>query len=128
MQGLHSLSAEGLKVILGYARSMAMKDSVFVGEVPLSAFGGISQEEASKLLIKMILSNGFDAEVIAHKEIAAGSGLQRAHVQDLDQKGEGSSIIFRAKQLRLSDDQVEFVRQQIEQAEEEGDEEGFEDW
>jgi hypothetical protein len=43
MQGLHSLSAEGLKVILGYARSMAMKDSVFVGEVPLSAFGGISQ-------------------------------------------------------------------------------------
>ncbi len=56
----------------------------------------------------MILSNGFDAEVIAHKEIAAGSGLQRAHVQDLDQKGEGLSIIFWAKQLRLSDDQVSF--------------------
>jgi len=128
MQGLHSLSAEGLKVILGYASSMAMKDSVFVGEVPLSAFGGISQEEASKLLIKIILSNGFDAEVIAHKKIAAGSGLQGAHVQDLDQKGEGLSIIFRAKQLRLSDDQVEFVRQQIELAEEEGDEEGFEEW
>ncbi len=66
------------------------------------------QEEANKLLIKIILSNGFDAEVIAHKEIAAGSGFQGAHVQDLDQKGEGLSIIFRAKQLRLSDDQVSF--------------------
>ncbi len=66
------------------------------------------QEEASKLLIKIILSNGFDAEVIAHKKIAAGSGLQGAHVHDLDQKGEGLSIIFQAKQLRLSDDQVSF--------------------
>jgi len=43
MQGLQTLTADGLQVVLGHASSMVMKDSLFIGELPLSALGDITE-------------------------------------------------------------------------------------
>lgn len=60
MQGLQTLTAEGLKVILRCVSSLAMKDSIFLGELPYSALGDISQvfqaffyESYGKLLVEV---------------------------------------------------------------------------
>lgn len=43
VQGLQTLTAEGLEAILRCVSSLATKDSVFLGELPCSALGDISQ-------------------------------------------------------------------------------------
>ena len=43
VQGLETLTADGLQVVLGHASGMVMKDSLFIGELPLSALGDITE-------------------------------------------------------------------------------------
>lgn len=43
VQGLQTLTADGLQVVLGHASSMVMKDSLFIGELPLSALGDMTE-------------------------------------------------------------------------------------
>lgn len=49
MQGLQTLTAEGLYVILRCIGSLAAKDSIFLGELPRTALGDISQVHQASL-------------------------------------------------------------------------------
>lgn len=64
------------------------------------------QEEARQGLLRVFLACGFDTEIIEYEKIAAGLGLQKRHVVDARSQSIESSLLFVAKQLRLSDDQV----------------------
>jgi hypothetical protein len=52
VQGLQTLTAEGLEVVLRCVSSLAMKDSIFLGELPCTALGDISQVFVSSFLLR----------------------------------------------------------------------------
>lgn len=122
MQGLQTLTAEGLEAILRCVSSLATKDSVFLGELPCSALGDISQENISAALSRVFGSNGFHVSLVLHKEGSASAwSKSRPLVEDY-----GTELLFVAKQLRLSDHQVDDLKRMISDREE-IDEDGFED-
>ncbi|KAG6555958.1 hypothetical protein Mapa_001898 [Marchantia paleacea] len=112
-----------LKKILPVASSFLMKDSVFMGVVPATI---CTEVEIRAYLSRLFATNGFLAEFEVHRRVESlwtlgGSAKETSNLS------EPLFLSFSARQLRLSDSQVEFARMQIMMAEEAGDEEGFED-
>lgn len=126
LQGLQTLTAEGLEVVLRCVSSLAMKDSIFLGELPCTALGDISQENVSAELSRVFGSNGFHVSLVPHKEISAGAWSNSRHLTELNEQDHGMELLFVAKQLRLSDHQVDDMKRMISDREE-IDEDGFED-
>nr|PNR28380.1 hypothetical protein PHYPA_028972 [Physcomitrium patens] len=126
MQGLQTLTAEGLYVILRCIGSLAAKDSIFLGELPRTALGDISQDEIVAALYRVFGSNGFHVSLMPHNEISCSAWSKSRPLAVKTEEGYGE-VFFVAKQLKLSDQQVDLFQTMISDREE-IDEDGFEDW
>ncbi|KAG0584646.1 hypothetical protein KC19_3G225500 [Ceratodon purpureus] len=126
MQGLQTLTAEGLKVILRCVSTLAMKDSVFLGELRCSAISDNPQDISAELS-RVFGSNGFHVSLVLHKEISSSACSKNRPLTEMNDQDLGVELLFVAKQLRLSDHQVDDLMRMISDREE-IDEDGFEDW
>ncbi|XP_068664131.1 O-methyltransferase 1, chloroplastic [Aristolochia californica] len=118
LQGLPMLTLESLTEILLVVSSLAMKGSILLGELPLSL---AETDIGTEMWIeKLFLRNGFQVSLIAYEEVANKWGREPP-------LGDYGDVLFVAKQLRLSDDQMESWRREFQRMEEEADEEGFEE-
>lgn len=133
MQGFHPMSSDRFEEIIYQISCLAMKDSQLVGEIPLTIINADSgaEDHARKWIEKVFKHNGFLVDFISYEDVARDvcqklliDGGQHLVMVD---GGELRNILFVAQQQRLSDDQLEFVRREMELAEEAGDEDGFED-
>eukprot|EP00271_Cylindrocystis_brebissonii_P022203 TRINITY_DN8413_c0_g1_i1.p1 TRINITY_DN8413_c0_g1~~TRINITY_DN8413_c0_g1_i1.p1 ORF type:complete len:450 (-),score=46.63 TRINITY_DN8413_c0_g1_i1:761-2110(-) len=116
------MTAEGFQGVLGHAGSLAMKNSIVMGELP---------QVASTNPEALFGQNGFVVQFRSVLETvqAVGRKLGQGNLEGDKQEGTGRAPrrIFTAVQHRLSDAQAEFARAQIFRAEEDGDEAGFDD-
>ncbi|XP_020583493.1 uncharacterized protein LOC110026741 isoform X2 [Phalaenopsis equestris] len=121
IQGLPLTSLADFEDILSTVSCLAIKDSLFVGEFPGRLLG---TELDNKLAIErwmenLFLNHGFRVNVVNYDEVARNvpCGVE----------GKAFNVLFAARQLRLSDAQMETWRSYMERIDEEGDEEGFEE-
>ncbi|XP_020583496.1 uncharacterized protein LOC110026741 isoform X5 [Phalaenopsis equestris] len=121
VQGLPLTSLADFEDILSTVSCLAIKDSLFVGEFPGRLLG---TELDNKLAIErwmenLFLNHGFRVNVVNYDEVARNvpCGVE----------GKAFNVLFAARQLRLSDAQMETWRSYMERIDEEGDEEGFEE-
>nr|CAD1829967.1 unnamed protein product [Ananas comosus var. bracteatus] len=122
--GLPLSTLASLNDLLLVISSLAMKGSIFLGELPACLEGNKFEDKTAKKerLEKLFMTYGFRVSVADYEEVA-----KEMHFS-LDAPLETSnSVLFVAEQLRLSDAQMEIWRTQFERIEEEGDEEGFEE-
>lgn len=133
IQGFHPMSSDRFEEIIYQISCLAMKDSQLVGEIPLTIINADSgaEDHARKWIEKVFKHNGFLVDFISYEDVARDvcqklliDGGQHLVMVD---GGELRSVLFVAQQQRLSDDQLEFVRREMDLAEEAGDEDGFED-
>ncbi|XP_058083658.1 O-methyltransferase 1, chloroplastic isoform X1 [Magnolia sinica] len=150
LQGLPVMTLASFKEIISVVSSLAMKGSIFLGEMPswlaktevgikvgllkthnrLLVFmsllliyvsvHGPPQSNTQKWMDKLFMSNGFRLGVIAYNDVA------KDVLRD-PPSGDYGNILFVAEQLQLSDDQMESWRREFQRMEEEGDEDGFEE-
>ncbi|KAL8143052.1 hypothetical protein V2J09_016084 [Rumex salicifolius] len=122
LQGLPLMTLAGLEDVLFNVSSLAMKDSVMVGELPAwfaeSEF--VMKSSRDGWVEKLFLSHGFRFNVIAYEEMARSLGREL-------QLGDPDQLVFSGEHLRHSDAQMEIWRSEFQRMEEEGDEDGFED-
>ncbi|XP_020089844.1 uncharacterized protein LOC109711291 isoform X3 [Ananas comosus] len=124
LQGLPLSTLASLNDLLLVISSLAMKGSIFLGELPACLEGNKFEDKTAKKerLEKLFMTYGFRVTVVDYEEVA-----KEMHFS-LDAPLETSnSVLFVAEQLRLSDAQMEIWRTHFERIEEEGDEEGFEE-
>ncbi|KAL8028026.1 hypothetical protein ABFS82_14G131500 [Erythranthe guttata] len=118
-QGLPLHTLGNFKDILRLASNLAMKGSLFVGELPSSFF---ETDKSTKMewMDKIFTSHGLKVKMIEYDEVARNLGKQESipHCQE--------NVLFVAEQLQFSDVQMEIWRREFERIEE-GDEEGFEE-
>ncbi|KAJ7565086.1 hypothetical protein O6H91_02G047300 [Diphasiastrum complanatum] len=126
MQGLEGLSFEGLQRLLGYASGLAMKGSMFAGEVAFNALGANFKEEAEESLTRLFLSNGFRVQTVHHEDMSKDTDEMRT-TMDLGVLASSLWSLFVAQQQKLSEQQLAIISREIQLAEEAGNEEGFED-
>ncbi|XP_059072532.1 O-methyltransferase 1, chloroplastic [Cryptomeria japonica] len=133
IQGFYPMTSDRLEEILYQISCLAMKGSLFVGELPLAAveLDSSSEEHEGKWIEKVFKRNGFLVDIVSYEKVAMDL-CENLLIDDgslvvEDDGGECRSVLFVAQQQRLSDDQLDFVRREMELAEESGDEEGFED-
>ncbi|KAG0475775.1 hypothetical protein HPP92_015461 [Vanilla planifolia] len=125
LQGLPILTLDDFVGILSLVSSLAMKGCLFVGELPCWLLCTkhddkfLSQLALQRWMEKLFLSNGFQVKVVDYNELARD-------MHDLPKAGP-ANVLFVAKQLKLSDAQMDAWRVHFERIEEEGDEEGFEE-
>lgn len=133
IQGFHPMTSDRFEEIVYQISCLAMKDSQLVGEIPLTIINADAgaEDHARRWIEKVLNRNGFLVDFISYEDVARDvcqkhliNGGQ--HLVTVD-GGELRSVLFVAQQQRLSDDQLEFVRREMELAEEAGDEDGFED-
>ncbi|KAK3415480.1 hypothetical protein EUGRSUZ_H01107 [Eucalyptus grandis] len=122
IQGLPLINLASFEDILFVVSSMAMKGSLFLGELPrLLAETGIRRDfDSGKWMDKLFMSSGFRVDIISYDEVARNLGKQLT-------LEEYRKILFVAEQLQFSDAQMETWRREFQRFEEEGDEEGFEE-
>ncbi|KAG0474224.1 hypothetical protein HPP92_016081, partial [Vanilla planifolia] len=151
-KGLPILTLDDFVGILTLVSSLAMKGCLFVGELPCWLLCTKHDDKASltnwikapnynflhrlfycscflakflshlalqRWMEKLFLSNGFQVKVVDYNELARD-------MHDLPKAGP-ANVLFVAKQLKLSDAQMDAWRVHFERIEEEGDEEGFEE-
>lgn len=122
LQGLPLMTLASLKDILYIISSLAMKGSIVIGELPgwllRTEFGNTSPIQ--ERLEKLFMSNSFQVDLVDYDEVA-----RSLHLDPL--QGENDNVLFIAKQLRLSDAQMESWWTHLERLDEEADEEGFEE-
>lgn len=124
LQGLPLMTLTSFEDLLGTIGSLAMEGSIFMGELPGLLLESESENMSAKreFLEKLFMSHGFQVDVIECAEIARNLHL------DLDPPlRDNNNIVFFARQLRLSDAQMEVWRQYFGRLEEDGDEDGFEE-
>lgn len=133
IQGFHPMTSDRFEEIIYQISCLAMKDSEVVGEIPLTIINTDSgaEDHARKWIEKVFRRNGFLVDFISYEDVARDVGQKLLidggqHLLRVE-GGELRSVLFVAQQQRLSDDQLEFVRREMELAEEAGDEDGFED-
>lgn len=122
LQGLPLMTLTSLKDIMFIISSLAMKGSIFMGELPgcllRAEFGNTSTIQ--KGLEKLFMSNAFQVDLVDYDEVS-----RNLHLDPLP--GDNDNVLFIAKQLRLSDSQMESWWAHFHRLDEEGDEEGFEE-
>ncbi|XP_073009520.1 O-methyltransferase 1, chloroplastic [Typha latifolia] len=124
LQGLPLLTLTSLKDLLLVVSSLAMKGSIFLGELPGLLDGTASGNMAAEkeLLERVFITHGFRLSVVDYKEVTRNMHLEPdVPLENSDRK------LFVAEQLLLSDAQMESWRSHFGRIEEEGDEEGFEE-
>ncbi|XP_058083660.1 O-methyltransferase 1, chloroplastic isoform X2 [Magnolia sinica] len=122
LQGLPVMTLASFKEIISVVSSLAMKGSIFLGEMPswLAKTEVGIKSNTQKWMDKLFMSNGFRLGVIAYNDVA------KDVLRD-PPSGDYGNILFVAEQLQLSDDQMESWRREFQRMEEEGDEDGFEE-
>ncbi|KAK7269679.1 hypothetical protein RIF29_22413 [Crotalaria pallida] len=122
LQGFPVMTLAKLEDVLSMISSLAMKGSLFVGELPaqLSEAEPIIESNTRQWMEKLFMSNGFRVEMIDYEGVAQSP-------EDKLASGHYRNILFVAEQLRLSDDQMETWRREFQRVEAEGDEDGFEE-
>ncbi|XP_020231764.1 uncharacterized protein LOC109812251 isoform X4 [Cajanus cajan] len=122
LQGFPVMTPENFEEVLSMISSLAMKGSLFVGELPAS-LAEIDIEIKSNTrqwVDKLFMSKGFRVEMINYEGVAESFGKDCA-------SGHYNNILFIAEQLLHSDDEMESWRREFQRVENEGDEEGFEE-
>ncbi|CAN6467711.1 unnamed protein product [Victoria cruziana] len=122
IQGMPIETLSRFKDILLVVSSLAMKGSFFLGELPLKLAETDSDDKDGVLrwVDRIFLGNGFRANIISYDQVAQDFRCDPP-------RGSCSNILFMAQQLRFSDDQMVSWRMELQRAEDDGDEEGFED-
>ncbi|KAG9443820.1 hypothetical protein H6P81_015160 [Aristolochia fimbriata] len=118
LQGLPILTLESLTETIFVVSSLAMKGSILLGELPLSL--AETDPGAKEWIEKLFIRNGFQVSFITYEEVARNWGREPP-------LGDYENVLFVAKQLRLSDDQMESWRREFLRMDEDADEEGFEE-
>ncbi|KAK8499489.1 hypothetical protein V6N12_011574 [Hibiscus sabdariffa] len=117
IQGLPVMTLARFEEILLTVSGMAMKGSIFLGELPAwlaeTEFGSKSSTE--EWMDNLFMSNGFKASMISYNDVAKSLGK-------VVKPGEHENILFVSEQLQLSEDQMEARRAEIQNVEEDGDE------
>ncbi|EYU23001.1 hypothetical protein MIMGU_mgv1a020616mg, partial [Erythranthe guttata] len=102
-QGLPLHTLGNFKDILRLASNLAMKGSLFVGELPSSFF---ETDKSTKMewMDKIFTSHGLKVKMIEYDEVARNLGKQESipHCQE--------NVLFVAEQLQFSDVQVRNIR------------------
>lgn len=122
LQGFPVMTLANFEEVLSMISSLAMKGSLFVGELPACvAETDIEIKSNTRQWVdKLFMSKGFRVEIINYKGFAERSGKDFV-------SGHYNNILFVAEQLLHSDDQMESWRREFQRIENEGDEEGFEE-
>lgn len=121
LQGLPLTTLVDFEDILSTVSSLAIKSSLFIGELPGWLLGTEldNKPATERWMDKLFLNHGFRVSLVYYDEVA-----RNVHGEP---KGKPFNVLFVARQLRLSDAQMETWRSHFEKIEEEGDEEGFEE-
>ncbi|KAH0459346.1 hypothetical protein IEQ34_012160 [Dendrobium chrysotoxum] len=121
LQGLPLATLADFEDILSTVSSLAMKGCLFIGELPGCLLGTEFDNKLAtqRWMEKLFLNHGFRVSVVNYAEVA------RNVLGGPEEKP--FNVLFVARQLRLSDAQVEAWRSHVERIDEEGDEEGFEE-
>lgn len=122
LQGLPLMTMTSFEDILSTVSSLAMEGCIFMGELPGMLLGAELGNMRAKddFLEKLFMGHGFQVDVIEYVEIARNLHLELP-------PGDHKGVLFIARQLRLSDAQMEIWREHFGRLEEEGDEDGFEE-
>ncbi|PKU86755.1 uncharacterized protein LOC110104429 isoform X2 [Dendrobium catenatum] len=122
LQGLPLATLAEFEDILSTVSSLAMKGCLFIGELPGCLLGTELDNKLAtqRWMEKLFLNHGFRVSVVNYDEVARNvlGGPE----------GKPINVLFVARQLRLSDAQMEAWRSHVERIDEEGDEEGFEEF
>nr|XP_043621015.1 O-methyltransferase 1, chloroplastic [Erigeron canadensis] len=121
-QGFPVLNLASFKEILFIASNLAMKGCVFSGELPLwltETEVGI-KPSVEKWIDELFMSYGFRVRILEYDGVARSLCQEKV-------LGPSDSLLFVAKHLRFSDDEMEIWRREFRRVEEGGDEEGFEE-
>uniref|UniRef100_A0A0E0E9L3 S-adenosyl-L-methionine-dependent methyltransferase n=1 Tax=Oryza meridionalis TaxID=40149 RepID=A0A0E0E9L3_9ORYZ len=124
LQGLPLFTFKSLEDLLLVIGNLAMKGSIFIGEVPRFTQWGIATDMASEQdrLENLFFTQGFRVSFVHYEEVAKDVGL------GLDSPPEvHGRALFIAEQLRFSDAQMESFRMHFERIEDDADEDGFEE-
>ncbi|KAK7284643.1 hypothetical protein RJT34_19393 [Clitoria ternatea] len=123
LQGFPMMTLANFEEILSIISSLAMKGSLFVGELPAWLFetGMEIKSNTKQCVDKLFMSNGFRVEMVNYERVAESFRKDFA-------TGHCNNILFVAEQLRHSDDQMESWRREFQRVENDGDEEGFEEF
>lgn len=124
LQGLPLFTPASLENLLLVISNLAMKGSIFIGELPhfsdwTAPMDMVSEQDK---LENLFFTRGFQVSFEHYENIAKGVGLNLAPPGE--QRGR---VLFVAEQLRFSDAQMESFRMHFERIEEDADEEGFEE-
>ncbi|XP_039035719.1 putative S-adenosyl-L-methionine-dependent methyltransferase Mflv_0168 [Hibiscus syriacus] len=115
IQGLPVMTLARFEEILSTVSGMAMKGSVFLGELPAwlaeTEFG--SKSSTGEWMGNLFMSNGFKVEMVRYNDVAKSLGKAV-------KPGEHKNILFVSEQLRFSNAQMETRRAEMQ-------EEGFEE-
>ncbi|CAN6180369.1 unnamed protein product [Urochloa humidicola] len=123
LQGLPLPTTTCLKNLLLVISNLAMKGSIFIGELlhfrdsTSSMDMGLEQDNLEKLFF----THGFRVSFVQYEDVAKDSGL------DVTPWEHHGRVLFVAEQLRFSDAQMESFRMHFERIDEDADEEGFEE-
>ncbi|RDY08807.1 hypothetical protein CR513_06927, partial [Mucuna pruriens] len=122
LQGFPMMTVANFEEVLSMISSLAMKGSLFVGELPawLVETDIEIKSNTRQWVDKLFMSKGFRVEIINYEGVAESYGKDFA-------SGHYNNILFVAEQLLHSDDQMESWRREFQRVENEGDEEGFEE-
>ncbi|KAK7396899.1 hypothetical protein VNO78_18061 [Psophocarpus tetragonolobus] len=122
LQGFPVMTLANFEEVLSMISSLAMKGSLFVGELPvcLAETDIEIKSNIRQWVDKLFLSKGFRVEMINYERVTESCGRDFA-------SGNYNNILFVAEQLLHSDDQMELWRREFQRVENEGDEEGFEE-
>ncbi|XP_031498478.1 O-methyltransferase 1, chloroplastic [Nymphaea colorata] len=122
IQGLPIETLSRFKDILIVVSSLAVKGSFFLGELPLKLAETHADVKDGVLrwVDSLFMGNGFRVNIISYDQVAQNFRCDYP-------TGSCRNILFVAQQLRFSDDQMDSWRRELQRAEDDGDEEGFED-
>ncbi|CAJ1877487.1 unnamed protein product [Sphenostylis stenocarpa] len=126
LQGFPMMTLANFQEVLSMISSLAMKGSLFVGELPAclaeteTEIKSLAQSNTRQWVDKLFMSKGFRVEIINYEGVAGSYGKDFA-------TGHNNRILFVAEQLLHSDDQMESWRREFQRIENEGDEDGFEE-
>ncbi|XP_057535926.1 O-methyltransferase 1, chloroplastic [Amaranthus tricolor] len=123
LQGLPLTTLANFEDVLCAVGSLAMKGSLVIGELPAWLAGTDFEQKISQRewMHTLFMRHGFQVQMIDCEDVAKSLGRKLS-------RETSSNMLFVAEHLRFSDDQMEMWQREFQMAEEDGDEEGFEDF
>uniref|UniRef100_A0A0D9WX97 Uncharacterized protein n=1 Tax=Leersia perrieri TaxID=77586 RepID=A0A0D9WX97_9ORYZ len=124
LQGLPLSTFKSLEELLLMVGNLAMKGSIFIGEVPRFIQWRAASDMASdqERLENLFFTQGFRVSFVHYEEVAKDVGLGLDYPSEIHGRA-----LFIAEQLRYSDAQMESFRMHFERIDEDADEDGFEE-